>query len=590
MEGSQMEVIKGIAVSPGIVVGKALLLGAAETHVPRRTITPREVDAEVARFRAAVAAAIADLGELRRTTETQLGAETANIFSFHEGMLQDRTLLDPIVQAITGERLNAEAALTEQFERLIAQFRAFKSDVFEQKVDDLVDLERRVLGKLMGEEEDRLARLTEPAVIIAHELTPSQAAAVGHGKALAFVTELGGLTGHVSIVFRALGLPAVVGCARAAVEVQDGDEVIVDGDTGVMIVRPDEAARAEALKRAEASKRLRSALAENATLEAVTTDGTRIELLGNIEFPDEVETVLRNGGDGVGLYRTEFLFLTNEDPPDEEAQYEAYRRTIELLDGRPCTIRTLDLGADKMTQAMLQEPERNPFLGLRSIRYSLQNQPMFKTQLRAILRASAHGPMKIMFPLVSTLMELRQARLILRDVMEELDEEGIAHDRRPRVGIMIEVPSAALMARTFAAEADFFSIGTNDLVQYTLAVDRGNERVASLYTAASPAVLHLVKNVIRAGRGAGIEASLCGEIAGDPVFTMLLLGMGLRTLSMVPAQIPVVKRVVRSVDIGLCERLARRVGSFDSERQIHTTLRDELRKLDPANFGGWAAA
>jgi phosphotransferase system enzyme I (PtsI) len=585
-----MDIIKGIAVSPGIVVGKALLLGAAETHVPRRTITPREVDAEVARFRTAVAAAIADLGELRRTTETQLGAETAKIFSFHEGMLQDRTLLDPIVQAITVERVNAEAALTDQFERLITQFRAFKSDVFEQKVDDLVDLERRVLGKLMGEEEDRLARLTEPAVIIGHELTPSQAAAVGHGKALAFVTELGGLTGHVSIVFRALGLPAVVGCTRAAVDVQDGDEVIVDGDAGVMIVRPDETARTEALKRAEASKKLRSALAENATLEAVTADGTRIQLLGNIEFPDEVETVLRNGGDGVGLYRTEFLFLTSEEPPDEEAQYQAYRRTIELLDGRPCTIRTLDLGADKWTQAMLQEPERNPFLGLRSIRYSLQNQPMFKTQLRAILRASAHGPIKIMFPLVSTLMELRQARLILRDVMEELDEEGIAHDRRPRVGIMIEVPSAALMARTFAAEADFFSIGTNDLVQYTLAVDRGNEKVASLYTAASPAVLHLVKNVIRAGRSAGIEASLCGEIAGDPVFTMLLLGMGLRTLSMVPAQIPVVKRVVRSVDIGLCERLARRVGSFDSERQIHTTLRDELRKLDPANFGGWAAA
>ena len=225
-----MDIIKGIAVSPGIVVGKALLLGAAETHVPRRTIAPREVDAEVERFRTAVAAAIADLGELRRSTEVQLGAETAKIFSFHEGMLQDRTLLDPILRAITGERLNAEAALTDQFERVIAQFRAFKSDVFEQKVDDLVDLERRVLGKLMGEEEDRLARLTEPAVIIAHELTPSQAAAVGHGKALAFVTELGGLTGHVSIVFRALGLPAVVGCTRAAVEVQDGDEVIVDGD------------------------------------------------------------------------------------------------------------------------------------------------------------------------------------------------------------------------------------------------------------------------------------------------------------------------------------------------------------------------
>jgi phosphotransferase system enzyme I (PtsI) len=585
-----MEVIKGIAVSPGIVVGKALLLGAAETHVPKRTIRPEETEAEVARFRAAVAAAVADLGELRRSSEATLGAETAKIFSFHEGMLQDRTLLDPIARRIAEDRRNAESAVTEQFQALIERFRALRSDVFEQKVDDLVDLERRVLDKLMGEEEDRLARLTEPAVIIGHELTPSQAATVGHGKALAFVTDLGGLTGHVSIVFRALGLPAVVGCSRAALVVQDGDEVIVDGDAGLIIVRPDATARAEALRRAEASKRLRSTLVENASLEAVTRDGTRIQLLGNIEFPDEVEAVLRNGGDGVGLYRTEFLFLTSEELPDEETQFQAYRRTIELLDGRPCTIRTLDLGADKMTQSMLQEPERNPFLGLRSIRHSLQNQPIFKTQLRAILRASAHGKLQIMFPLVSTLMELRQARLILRDVMEELDEEGVAFDRRPRVGIMIEVPSAALMARTFAAEADFFSIGTNDLVQYTLAVDRGNERVASLYTAASPAVLQLVKNVIKSGKQAAITTSLCGEIAGDPVFTMLLLGMGLRTLSMVPAQIPVVKRVVRSVDIGLCERLARRVGSFDSERQIHTTLRDELRKLDPANFGGWAAA
>jgi phosphotransferase system enzyme I (PtsI) len=585
-----MEVIRGIAASPGIVVGKALLLGAAETHVPRRTISPQKVEAEQARFRQAVTHAIADLGELRRTTESQLGAETAKIFAFHEGLLQDPTLLQPILSVIASQRLNAEAAVTEQFGRLIEQFRAMRSDVFEQKVDDLIDLQRRVLGKLMGEEEDRLANLTEPAIIIAHELTPSQAAAVGHGKALAFVTESGGLTGHVSIVFRALGLPAVVGCQRATIDVQDGDEVIVDGDTGVMIVRPDAAAREECLQRGEKGKKLRVSLAENASLEAITTDGTRIQLLGNIEFPEEVEAVLRNGGDGVGLYRTEFLFLTSDTAPDEEAQYQAYRKTIELLDGRPCTIRTLDLGADKWTQATLQEPERNPFLGLRSIRFSLQNQPMFKTQLRAILRASAHGPMHLMFPLVSTLMELRQARLILRDVMEELDEEGIPHDRRPKVGIMIEVPSAALMARTFAAEADFFSIGTNDLVQYTLAVDRGNERVASLYTAASPAVLQLVKNVIRAGRHAGIDASLCGEIAGDPVFTMLLLGMGLRTLSMVPAQIPVVKRVVRTVDIGLCERLARRVGSFDSERQIHTTLRDELRKLDPANFGGWAAA
>ncbi|MCE9620688.1 MAG: phosphoenolpyruvate--protein phosphotransferase [Planctomycetes bacterium] len=585
-----MERIKGIAASPGIVWGKVLLLGKAETHVPRRTISESEVAGELEKLNQTREVAARALIQLRQHAERELGTEAAKIFAFHEGMLNDRSLIDPIEQSIRSGRQNVEAAVNDQFQKLSRQFRSMGNEIFAAKADDILDLQRRVLGLLMGEEEDRLERLNEPTIVVAHELTPSQVAAVPRSKVIAFVTEAGGLTGHTSIVFRAMGVPAIVGCQDIAKKLQDGDEIIVDGDAGEIVLKPNAEIKLAFEKRAAEIAKVRLLFEENDALEAVTTDGTRIMLLGNIEFPAEVESVLKHGGDGVGLYRTEFLFLTSDKPPDEEEQFQAYKNTVEMLKGRPCTLRTLDLGADKMTQGMLSEPERNPFLGLRSIRYSLQHQPMFKTQLRAILRASAFGPVRIMFPLVSTLMELRQAKLIVRDVMEELEEEGIAFDPQPKIGIMIEVPSAALMARTFATEADFFSIGTNDLVQYTLAVDRGNERVANLYTAASPAVLYLVKNVIRAGRYANIETSLCGEIAGDPVFTMLLIGMGLRTLSVVPGQIPAIKRVIRSVNLELCERLARKVGSFDSERQIHTSLRDELRKLDPANFGGWATA
>ncbi len=303
----------------------------------------------------------------------------------------------------------------------------------------------------------------------------------------------------------------------------------------------------------------------------------------------EIEAVLSNGGDGVGLYRTEYLYLTSKTQPTEEEHFEAYKKCIELLAGRPLTIRTADLGADKYTQAQAEEPERNPFLGLRSIRYCLQNLPMFKTQLRAILRASALGPVKVMFPLVSTAMELKQAKLILNDTMEECEEDGIEFDADMPVGVMIEVPSAALTATTLAREVSFFSIGTNDLIQYTLAVDRANERVANLYTGAHPAVLQLIKMVIRAGRRFDVDTSLCGEIAGDVEYTMLLIGMGLRTLSLVPSQLPNVKRVIRSVDIGTCERLARKVGSFDSERQVMNCLREKVQEILPGLDGGRTA-
>lgn len=579
-----METLSGIAVSSGLAIGRAYVLDAVERYVPERHITEDAVDSEIERLWTAIGGALDELVELRNRTEEELGSDPAKILDFHIGILQDPTLIAPMPERIRSGLVNAERAVAERFDQLASQFRGMSSPIFRQKANDIIDLDRRVLNRLMGETDDRLANVEGAVVLVAHELTPSQAASIDRSKILGVATDAGGRTSHTSIVIRALQIPSVVGCREITSTIQDGDWIIVDGDTGAVLVRPDEDEIANYRQIQAKRTARRVALSGKASLEPVTLDGTRISLLGNIEFPKEVTTTLENGGDGVGLYRTEFLWLTSDHNPTEEEQFENYRHTIQLLGGRPLTIRTFDLGADKYTQERSEEPERNPFLGCRSIRYCLQNLPMFKTQLRAIVRASAFGPMKIMFPLVSTVMELRQTKMLLRDVCEELEEESIPYDRELEMGMMVEVPSAAIMAKVFATEVSFFSIGTNDLIQYTLAVDRGNERVANLYTGAHPAVLQLIKSVIRAARRRSVDVSICGEIAADPVYTMLLIGLGIRTLSLVPAQIPLVKRVIRSVDMDQCERVARKIGTFDSERQVINCLRDELRKVDPESF------
>ncbi len=357
--------------------------------------------------------------------------------------------------------------------------------------------------------------------------------------------------------------------------------IIVDGDRGVVVLDPDENTCWEYEQFKARHVALVESLEDVRSLPAVTTDGVRIRLHGNIEFPDEIPHLLANDGEGVGLFRTEFIYLTGNGEPSENEQYKVYRQTLEALQGRPLTIRTFDLGADKYTQAQAREPERNPFLGCRSIRFCLQNLPLFKRQLRAILRVSILGEVRIMFPLICNLQELRQAKMVLSDVMEELESEKIPFNDAIKVGMMVETPAAALMANLFAQESDFFSIGTNDLIQYTLVVDRSNERVANLYTAAQPAVLQLIRTAVRAGRRFKIPVSLCGEIAGDAVFTMLLIGLGLRTLSMSPASIPNIKRVIRNVDTNQCDRLARKIGSYDSPPVMLRQLRAALREVAP---------
>ena len=576
-----MEVIKGIPVSPGVIIGRAFVLDDAVRFIPHRAVAQKDVPHQLERLSTAMEQAIKDIEADRDRAAIKLGPEPAKIFEFHLGLLRDPSLIKHITDHIETDQVTAEYAVSEEFRKLAAQFRAMDSEVFRQKTADLLDLDRRVLNKLIGESEDRLARLTEPVVLVAHDITPTRAASLHRPEIIGIATDSGGRTSHASIMAAALGIPVVVGCTHVTEHVDEGDEIIVDGRNGLVIIRPDEQTLEQHRKEIERMGTYQLQLREAAPLDAVTLDGTRISLMGNIEFPHEIEEILANHGDGVGLYRTEYLYLISKTEPTEEEQFQEHRQAIEMLDGLPLTIRTLDLGADKKTQLLAEEPERNPFLGLRSIRYCLQNLPIFKTQLRSILRASALGPIRIMFPLISTAMELHQAKMILNDVMEECAEEGIEFDPDIPIGIMVEVPAAALSASALARECSFFSIGTNDLIQYTLAVDRGNERVANLYTAAHPAVLHLIRAVVRGARRWNVETSICGEIAGEVEYTMLLIGMGLRTLSLVPSQIPHVKRVIRSVDIEQCERLARKVGSFESERQVMNHLREEVRKVLP---------
>ena len=395
------------------------------------------------------------------------------------------------------------------------------------------------------------------------------------------VTEIGGPGSHTAIVAEGLGIPAVVGVGPFLTDVSGGDNVIIDGDQGQIVLHPDEETLARYRHEVEEQRTLAVKLETLRELPAETLDGQSVQLLGNIEFPYEVKQCKERGAAGIGLYRTEFLYLGRDDDPSEETHFESYSSVVQAMRNKPVVMRTLDLGADKMRSLPDPEDERNPFLGLRSIRLALRNRDLFRIQLRAILRASALGEIRIMFPLISTIMELRQARMVLADAMEDLDEAGIPFDRDLKVGMMVEVPSAVMMMDRFVEEVDFFSIGTNDLIQYCLAVDRSNKDVASLYTAADPAVIRMIELAVNAARKGDVPIGMCGQMCGNPMYTMLLLGIGLRSFSVTPAAVPEVKRVCRSVTIEKCEQVAERVRSLESAGEIKTYLKEELSKVFP---------
>ncbi len=581
-----MDLLKGIAVSPGIAIGEVFILDDQRRRIAKRVVPEAKVPVEHARLDQALTASIDELSAVRQRTNDELGQEAAKIFAFHIGMLADPSLTKPMHGLIDREKVTAEYAVFATFQALAERFSGLSDAAFKTKVDDVHDLSIRVLKQLIGEHSSKLSALKHHAIVLARDLTPSQAAAFNRNHVLAFVTEAGGRTGHTGIFARALQIPAVVACPGATSAAVEGMSIIVDGETGTVIVNPDEVTLAHYKARQERRNLFTTSLSDLKHLPCTTKDGVTIDLQGNIEFPEEIPSVIGSGGTGVGLYRTEYLYLANDIEPTEEQHYEAYAKCVELLGGRPLTIRTMDLGADKYTQERADDPERNPMMGCRSIRYCMANQPMFKKQIRAILRASALGPIRVMFPLVTTTAEFRRARFFLNDVMDDLRDEGQKFDPKIKVGMMVEVPAAALCAESFARSADFFSIGTNDLVQYTLAVDRTNELVADMYNPSNPAVVRLIKKTVRAAKAAKIHCSCCGESAGELDTAMLLIGLGLRSLSASHASLPALKRLVRSVSIEQCEQVAEKVARLDSDVAASTYLRDVTRKIIPEAFDG----
>jgi len=583
-----MIIKQGIPVSPGVAISRAVVLDAEDAPVVRRTVLPHAVPHQANRFEAALQGSVEEIQRLKEQTSERLGGDLGRIFDFHLGMLGDKTLTDQIRQMIQREQVTAEYAVYTVMRETARKFSMIDDRVLQDRANDIWDLEHRILRHLFGTTQADLSKLDTDTVVVAHDLTPSQTASFDTARIKGLATDAGGRTSHTAILAHALGIPAIVGLEDITAEVASGDTVIIDGNRGQVIIDPNAAQLLTYRQELQKQAKLTTSLDELAGLPAVTTDDVEITLSANIEFPTEINGALDKGAVGIGLYRTEFLFLASPDIPDEQTQYEAYLNGINRLDGRPLTIRTLDLGADKVAAFDFggTSSERNPFLGCRSIRLCLQNLPLFKTQLRAILRASAEGNVKIMFPLISNIMELRQAKMILSDVMEDLADQGIAYNPDIPVGIMVEVPSVAIQAATFCREADFLSIGTNDLVQYTVAVDRGNERIANLYSAAHPAVLDLIRNVVRAANRAKKPVSLCGEMGGEPEFIMMLVGMGLRELSITPPAIPEAKKIIRSVSIKQCQRVARRAISFDTDREVLNYLREEVRRIIPEAFSG----
>ncbi|OQP16038.1 phosphoenolpyruvate--protein phosphotransferase [Geobacillus zalihae] len=522
--------IHGIAASSGIAIAKAYRLETPDLAAEKRAVA--DVEAEVARLEAAVAKAKEELEAIKQHALEKLGEDKAAIFAAHLLVLDDPELLNPIKEKIQTERVNAEYALDETASFFISMFEAMDNEYMKERAADIRDVTKRVLAHLLGITISNPSLISEEVVIIAEDLTPSDTAQLNRQYVKGFATDIGGRTSHSAIMARSLEIPAVVGTKTVTAEVKNGDIVIVDGLDGQVIINPSPELLAQyEQKRAryEAQKAEWAKLVHEAT---VTADGIHVELAANIGTPDDVKGALANGAEGIGLYRTEFLYMGRSELPTEDEQFVAYKTVLEQMNGKPVVVRTLDIGGDKELPYLQLPKEMNPFLGFRAIRLCLEMQDMFRTQLRALLRASVYGNLKIMFPMIATLDEFRQAKAILLEEKEALLRQGVAVADGIEVGMMVEIPAAAVMADQFAKEVDFFSIGTNDLIQYTMAADRMNERVAYLYQPYNPAILRLISHVIDAAHREGKWVGMCGEMAGDPIAIPILLALGLDEFSM----------------------------------------------------------
>ena len=570
-----MEIHTGIAVGPGYAVGEVFVLRRDPASVPVRRIAASEVDAEIARLDAGIQVSTRALDAARRALGPGPGSDVDGILSAHQMMLVDPALRRSIEARIRSGLVAAENGVAEALDAIAARFEAITDTYLRQRAADVRDVQRRLLEALRGTEEDQLRRIHGSVIIAAHELSPSETALLDRKRTLGFVTDVGGPTSHTAIIARNLGIPAVVGLGDVVSRLADGTVVVVDGNQGQVVVDPDPAALERYRDKAARHERWVRDLQRIREFPAETRDGHRIQLMGNIELPSEVDAVVRAGGDGIGLFRTEFLFEPGKPPPTEEDHVQVYAAALRKLDGRPLTIRTFDFGSDKANPDGSASREPNPALGVRSIRLCLEHPELFLPQLRAILRASAHGAVRCLFPMISSLDELRRARELLDRARSDLRAEGVFVADTVQVGVMVEIPAAAVIADLLVDEVDFLSIGSNDLIQYTLAVDRVNARVAHLYEPAHPAILRLIERVVRAASDRGVPVSLCGEVAGDRLFTVLLVGMGFRDLSLSPRAIPEVKKAIRSITV----EQSRQAAAWCLQARGAADVRSRLREV-----------
>ncbi|WP_206832366.1 phosphoenolpyruvate--protein phosphotransferase [Alicyclobacillus fructus] len=559
-------VYRGVAASDGVAVAKAWVMAPAALSVER--VEGADPAAEWARVEQAIAAAKQELEALRQTALEKMGEAEAQLFVAHAQMLDDPELVGQIRQYLEAERVNAEWAVKSVIDMLASIFEGLDDEYMRQRAADVRDVGNRLLRRLQGAEGHHLADISEPVVLVARDLAPSDTVQLDAALVRAFVTDVGGRTSHTAIMARSLGIPAVVGLGDITARVQSGQRIAVDGGEGLVVVDPGEDDLARFAREMERQQGERARLAALRDAASVTPDGRRVEIAGNIGTPAEVAQVLAQGGEGIGLFRSEFLYMNRETPPTEDEQFAAYREVAEAMAGRPVIIRTLDVGGDKGIPYLGLPQEDNPFLGYRAIRVCLDRTDLFQTQLRAILRASHYGKLRVMFPMIATVEEVRAAKAQLEAVKASLRREGVPFDDHLEVGIMIEIPAAAVVADRLAREVDFFSIGTNDLVQYALACDRLNERIAHLYQPLNPSVLRLVKMVIDGAHAHGKWVGMCGELAGDPRATAILLGLGLDEFSMSAGSILKVRDVVRSTRYEDAKALAARALEADTEADV----------------------
>jgi phosphotransferase system enzyme I (PtsI) len=574
-----MITLKGIGVSPGIAVAKAVVLHSDDPFVVSpRTIQETEISKEIARFEDALTRTRAEILGIRKKILHQIGRESSDIFNAHLMILEDRTLIEDVIALIKERGISCEYAFSTILQRYFQAFSQIDDEYLKERIADIRDIGRRLLNNLYGEHDD-LESLKERGIVIAHDLSPSDTAMMDKNKVLAFVTEIGGPTSHTAILGRSMEIPAVVGVDHVTTQVKTGDYLIVDGTHGVIIIAPDVLTVEEYTRKEKHFIEVITELDKLRDLPAQTLDGKRISLGANIEFHDEIPSVISHGADGIGLYRTEYFYMNRSDLPGEEEQYRAYRQVAEKIHPQSVIIRTLDLGGDKFLSLLDVPHEMNPFLGWRAIRFCLTRIDIFKVQLRAILRAGAHGKLKVMYPMISNVSEIKQANEILNECKEELKKEGFPFDSRMEVGAMIEIPSAAITSDVLANEVDFFSIGTNDLIQYTLAVDRVNEKIAYLYEPTHPAILELIRTVVINGHKHKKWVGTCGEMSGDPAIAILLLGLDIDEISTSPFVVPKVKKAIRAISYQNAKELAARALEFHTGAEVKKFIDAELGRV-----------